>query len=229
MTLVQRFERNTAGRDFCVGDVHGCFGLLDALLAQAAFDKAVDRLFSVGDLVDRGPGSDLVQEWLSQPWFHAVRGNHEQMVVDTYKHGGDDWLHVANGGAWLLGLPETEQRGYAELFDDLPLAIEVETAAGAVGIVHAECQAKSWQAFCAGVEAGEKAHVTAALWARSRAANEDSTPVEGVAAVLVGHTPHNRLTRLGNVFYLDTGACFGGSLSMLCLNDWSVSSARGTR
>lgn len=58
------------------------------------------------------------------------------------------------GGAWLLGLPETEQRGYAELFDDLPLAIEVETAAGAVGIVHAECQAKSWQAFCAGVEAG---------------------------------------------------------------------------
>ncbi len=157
MTLVQRFERNTAGRDFCVGDVHGCFDLLEALLAQAGFDKAVDRLFSVGDLVDRGPGSDLVQEWLSQPWFHAVRGNHEQMVVDTYKHGGDDWLHVANGGAWLLGLPETEQRGYAELFDDLPLAIEVETAAGAVGIVHAECQAKSWQAFCAGVGAGEKA------------------------------------------------------------------------
>lgn len=110
MTLVQRFERNTVGRDFCVGDVHGCFDLLDALLAQAGFDKAVDRLFSVGDLVDRGPGSDLVQEWLSQPWFHAVRGNHEQMVVDTYKHGGDDWLHVANGGAWLLGLPETEQR-----------------------------------------------------------------------------------------------------------------------
>ncbi|MDS9899060.1 serine/threonine protein phosphatase, partial [Pseudomonas aeruginosa] len=36
MTLVQRFERNTAGRDFCVGDVHGCFDLLEALLAQAA-------------------------------------------------------------------------------------------------------------------------------------------------------------------------------------------------
>ncbi|MGV8268369.1 serine/threonine protein phosphatase, partial [Pseudomonas aeruginosa] len=82
----------------------------------------------------------------------------------------------------------TEQRVYAELFDDLPLAIEVETAAGAGGIVHAGCQAKSWQAFCAGVEAGEEAHVTAALWARSRAANEDSTTIEGVAALLVGHT-----------------------------------------
>jgi len=50
------FGENREGRDFVVGDIHGMFGHLRMLLKQVSFDAEVDRLFSVGDLVDRCPG-----------------------------------------------------------------------------------------------------------------------------------------------------------------------------
>ena len=46
---------NPAGRDLAAGDVHGHFDTLEQALEQIAFDPVSDRLFSVGDLVDRGP------------------------------------------------------------------------------------------------------------------------------------------------------------------------------
>ncbi len=47
-----RFSRNEIGRDFAVGDIHGCFEHLSRSLKAIDFDEGVDRLFSVGDLVD---------------------------------------------------------------------------------------------------------------------------------------------------------------------------------
>jgi hypothetical protein len=45
---LQRFARNTQGRDFAVGDIHGCFSKLDAALCQVRFSPVHDRLFAVG-------------------------------------------------------------------------------------------------------------------------------------------------------------------------------------
>lgn len=78
-----RFARNVAGRDFAVGDIHGCFSYLERSLEVIGFDEGVDRLFSVGDLVDRGPESDQVLTWLGKPWFHAICGNHEVMAIGS--------------------------------------------------------------------------------------------------------------------------------------------------
>ena len=50
MSLVQRFAQNTRGRDFVVGDVHGCFDYLRAMLEHVQLDEVSDRLFCVGDL-----------------------------------------------------------------------------------------------------------------------------------------------------------------------------------
>lgn len=66
---------NSLGRDFIVDDLHGCLDLLDIELDRVGFDPAVDRLFSVGDLIDRGPDSMGCLRLLNKPWFFAVRGN----------------------------------------------------------------------------------------------------------------------------------------------------------
>ena len=42
---------------YAIGDIQGCFTSLMALLKRVAFDPAHDRLWLVGDLVNRGPDS----------------------------------------------------------------------------------------------------------------------------------------------------------------------------
>lgn len=73
---------NEQGRDFIVGDLHGEASYLDALLDRVRFDASVDRLFSVGDLVDRGPEPDRCLRLVDAPWFRAVQGNHDAFMAE---------------------------------------------------------------------------------------------------------------------------------------------------
>lgn len=205
------FPINTAGRDLIVGDIHGCFDRLRAHLDQLAFAPDKDRLFSVGDLVDRGPQSEQALEWLAAPWFHAVRGNHEQMAIDHVAGFSDARTYVGNGGGWFLALTRAEQHLFADAFGALPIAITLDTAAGPVGIVHAECPAHHWDALLDALESREAEQVgMLCMWSRDRVTSGFTDDVAGVRAVVVGHTPMQQWTSLGNVIYIDTGAVFPG-------------------
>lgn len=225
--LVRRFERNKTGRDYVVGDVHGCFPRLERLMRDAGFDKTRDRLFSVGDLVDRGPESERVMEWLAQPWFFAVRGNHEQMAIGVAAGRHDRDNYFINGGGWFLALQDEDKELIAAALDRLPVCIEVDTPNGLVGIVHAEIEGTSWPAFLEALETAPSKNkrrdlLETALWCRDRVRVGDCTPVEGVAKLYVGHTPMKEWAILGNVHYIDTGACFGRKLTMIDLMDGDV-------
>lgn len=76
-----RIPKNERGRDFAVGDIHGHFSRLQESLDAMGFDPAADRLFSVGDLIDRGPESEESLAWIGKPWFYAVQGNHEDYAM----------------------------------------------------------------------------------------------------------------------------------------------------
>ena len=209
MSLVKRFERNTKGRDLIVGDIHGHLTKLQTWLDGVDFNPdAGDRLFSVGDLVDRGPDSDQVLDWLAKPWFHAVLGNHEDMAIDWANGMGDPSNYVANGGAWNVGNPPAVRRLYADAFEALPVAISLHTELGWVGIVHAGCPYSDWNLFTAGLErpkGRELDHlIMMATWSRDRINNMDYSMVTGVRAVVVGHTPMERMTNLGNTLFIDT-------------------------
>lgn len=208
MSLIKRFARNTQGRDFAVGDIHGHFTRLQAALDAAGFDPAVDRLFSVGDLVDRGPECRDTLTWLAKPWFHAVRGNHDDYVVrfDTCDIG--NWVY--NGGAWFAGLAWDEQREFAVQFAELPVAIEVEAGAGLVGLVHAECPFDSWDVLRNELisplsRSRLKLAMNACMWSRKRIEHGDDSTVAQIRAIVCGHTPVRQPVVLGNVYHIDTG------------------------
>lgn len=216
MQLIQHFARNTTGRDLIVGDVHGCFTKLDAALKAARFDPAGgDRLFSVGDLVDRGPESDRVLEWLDLPWFHAVSGNHEDDAI-LWNEGAIPAAHYAgNGGAWNIANLPQEREIIASAFSAMPVAIELQTAGGLVGIVHAACPAPTWSEFAGilrRVEAGSLALedaqgvIAKAIWCRDRLEALDDSIIPDVRAVVVGHVPMDAVSSLGNTVFIDTGA-----------------------
>lgn len=213
-TFVRRYARNAAGRDFAVGDIHGMFRLLQTELDGMGFDPAIDRLFSVGDLVDRGPDSELALEWIAKPWFHAVQGNHEDLAIRWPNGNMDAGNYTANGGGWNVANTPDVQRQFSDVFSVLPIAIQVETESGLVGIVHADCPFPNWPDFVKSLEdpnISRRMHgaiTDAAMWSRERIQSEDQSGVEDVRAVIVGHTPLKRHAVLGNVYHIDTGAVF---------------------
>lgn len=224
MSFVQRFERNTRGRDFAVGDIHGHFTALRARLAEIGFDREYDRLFSVGDLVDRGPESEAALEWIDLAWFHAVRGNHEDMAIRWPSGNMDRDNYAANGGSWNVMNPRYLQVQFSDAFAALPVAIEVETQSGLVGIVHADCPRPTWSEFTAELDdAGlpnsrRRDLFEHALWSRDRIQAEDHTSIPDLRALIVGHTPLKWTAVLGNVHYIDTGGWVrGGHFTLIDL------------
>ncbi|WP_166742070.1 metallophosphoesterase [Burkholderia cepacia] len=213
-TLVRTFQRNTRGRDFVVGDIHGHFARLDTALREVDFDRSVDRLFSVGDLVDRGPESSRVLDYLKQPWLFAVRGNHEDMAIRHPNGHRDTEAYRNNGGGWFIDSPIEFQLEVATALSALPIAISINTLAGKFGIVHADCPTPSWDEFTRQLEdpllskTELKRLLGGALWSRERIEWDDQRLVRDVAAVIVGHTPVPRSRCIGNVHYTDTGVCY---------------------
>lgn len=216
---IRRFAMNEKGRDLIVGDIHGCFRKLQVALDELGFDQERDRLFGVGDLVDRGPDSHLAMEWLDRPWFHAVRGNHEQMAIDFVRYGGTDRaIYAHNGGAWNIANTPAERQRFADAFDTLPVAMELETADGLVGVVHADCPGHDWAHVAEALNDPGSMGASAeqlCMWSRDRINRGQPEIIDGVRAVVVGHTPLKQPTALGNVLYIDTGAVFGGVFTIL--------------
>lgn len=215
---VHRYERNKKGRDFVIGDIHGCFSKVRAKLKSIGFNPEADRLFSVGDLVDRGDENESVLEWLTFEWFNPVAGNHDDMAVRWPIGNMDAGNYLQNGGGWNISNPIHLQIEISESLKGLPLGIEVETPRGLVGVVHAECPMNDWVAFSsANLTKQLAAH---AQWARTRIYDEDQSLVKGVHAVFCGHTPVAEPVKLGNVHYIDTAGWAGGYFSIFNLTDW---------
>ncbi|RQH00200.1 metallophosphoesterase [Paraburkholderia dinghuensis] len=264
-TAVCRYALNSHGRDFVVGDVHGCFSLLDAELAGRGFDLERDRLFSVGDLIDRGPESPSVLDAVRRHRVQAVRGNHEQGILDWRSHTERahdsermeamctnpdqaiaEWVFhdgstselVHNGGQWFLELYRSRRNEERErtqhilsYLSGLPYALEIETAYGRVGIVHAEPVREEWDDLTWSLASGSIATYEREqmLWDRRRwKGRELSTYVDGVTAVIVGHTPTGNVAQRGNVINIDTGASYtNGRITLLDLADVPAWLSRG--
>jgi serine/threonine protein phosphatase 1 len=94
----------------------------------------------VGDLVDRGPKNVECASLLYEPWFHAVQGNHEQLmyrsILDSNSGYGATW--IGNGGGWFTNVSDDVLTGLSLAMQELPLVISVGEGDERFNIVHAE-------------------------------------------------------------------------------------------
>ena len=85
---------------YAIGDIQGCYDSLCRLLELCAFDQSADRLWLVGDLVNRGPKSLETLRLIKSlgPSALTVLGNHDLYL-----------MMVAEGGAKFRGKDDTLQ------------------------------------------------------------------------------------------------------------------------
>ena len=207
------FPVNPAGRDLVVGDVHGCFGTLERALAELAFDPARDRLFGVGDLVDRGPCSEAALHWLEGRFTAAARGNHDEMVLNWLEDGRPSPPPAE--ARWASGIAAVQVPRWIRALDAMPLALTIRTLAGPVGVVHAESPDPEWETALALLRDGGIDAIDVALlgFAAQREERERlrGAPVQGLQAVVHGHEVLESVRTVANRWYIDTGAGFAAA------------------
>ncbi|OUC14626.1 MAG: serine/threonine protein phosphatase [Alkalinema sp. CACIAM 70d] len=73
-------------RRIVIGDVHGHYDGLMQLFETFA-PTTLDEIYFLGDLIDRGPKSSQVVEFVRKQGYGCVLGNHEQMLLEAFPEG----------------------------------------------------------------------------------------------------------------------------------------------
>ncbi|MEP7311488.1 MAG: metallophosphoesterase [Pseudomonadota bacterium] len=124
-----------------VGDIHGEIDALHGLLRELGYDRlgrhpAGRRLVFVGDLVDRGPDSPAVVEFVAQlvqqGLAQCLLGNHELNLLRTAKKSGNAWFldarHAEQAPDGEFAHSRLAPSGFHEqalaFFAELPLGLE---------------------------------------------------------------------------------------------------------
>src|SRR5215207_7824202 len=100
-------------RTLAIGDIHGCYTALDALLKEVR-PSAEDQLVFLGDYIDRGFDSraviDLLIELQASTSTVFLRGNHEVMILDAREDPSKAHLWQSYGGFDTLLSYDAEER-----------------------------------------------------------------------------------------------------------------------
>ena len=225
-------------RTYAIGDIHGALDKLSAAHALIEADRratgdARAPVVHVGDLVDRGPDSRGVIDFLLRgiaagaPWI-AVKGNHDRMFTgflddpDSHDPGlreGLHWIDPRLGGDRTLASYGVGGAGERMLFDLHEEALAAVPPAHVAFLKGLPTNHRRGGALF--VHAGIRPGVPLAaqseddlLWIR-RAFLDD--PGDHGVLVVHGHTPVDAVTHYGNRLNIDTGAGYGRALAAVVI------------
>lgn len=214
-----------------IGDIHGCFDELHALLIKLGYrvhkgEKYVvthpegRKILFVGDLVDRGPKTPevlrIVMDMVESGVAFCVNGNHDDKL--KRKLQGRD-VKVAHGLAQSLAQLELEPQEFKDrvikFLDGLISHYVLDD--GQLAVAHAGLKqdyigrgSPRIRAFCLyGETTGESDEFGLPVrypWARD---------YRGRTLIVYGHTPVPDVEWMNNTVNIDTGCVFGGKLTAL--------------
>ena len=201
-------------RVLAFGDMHGHFSKFMTLYERVGVTDEDFAIF-LGDYVDRGEENVKALKWImseaKKPNVIALKGNHEQMMLDGIMHNDINWYF--NGGLKTLMEIRAEVRIHPDFITDAISFIRERPLYYRLTIDGRE------YIFChAGVDAHvdhdpdiEEQDAMKLLWSREDFYNH----YEGAAMYVVGHTPVQYLgveppyplkVEGRNIWMIDTGS-----------------------
>lgn len=201
---------------YAIGDIHGCYDKLKALMEKIPIDFARDTLVFIGDYIDRGSHSVEVVDYLIKlkkrvPEVIFLKGNHEDML-DKFIKGADRFTYLLNGGqqtldSYLTKSVESEffpiPDDHMEFFKSLRLSYETEEFI----FVHAGLRPRVPL---------ENQRTEDLLWIRDKFVG---SKYDFGKRVIFGHTPLKQPLVEDNKIGIDTGAVYGNKLTCVQLPD----------
>lgn len=226
-------RRGESGPFDIIGDVHGCYDELCALLDRLGYAPAAGggrahpegrRVVFVGDLVDRGPkvveSARLAMAMAAAGTALCVPGNHDVKLARALKGSRVQVAHgLAESLAQIEALPEEERAAFradfARFVDGLVSHLWLD--GGALCVSHAGMKERY-----IGRSSG-RVRSFALFGDTTGEIDEFGLPVRypwaaeyrGACTVVYGHTPVLTAEWLNNTIDIDTGCVFGGSLTAL--------------
>lgn len=209
---------------YVTSDIHGEYDLFLKLLKEISFNPAEDKLYILGDVIDRGKKPIEILRYIvdNQNSIILLKGNHEAMMIDAVNFNDyGNWFY--NGGRIVydqyIKLPQDEQNKLFKFIDDLPVIHQLDI------------DNKKYILSHAGVETDHNGYILSQqdqdfmLWAREEFLY--GTEITNDVTVIVGHTPTINIhgndiiwhSKCGKKICIDCGAVFGYKLACLRLND----------
>ncbi len=223
---------------YAIGDIHGQLENLQQLHDLIADDRALHntgaaKIVHVGDLVDRGPNSQGVVEYLrngittKEPWI-VLKGNHDRLF---YKYLEDPnwcdprlrpdytWLHPNMGGCDTLlsyGVDAAAQRDLRDLWSEAKASVPSLHRRFLEDLPLTYRHENKFFVH-AGIRPGiaiDDQNQEDLLWIRQEFhAFKEMHP----ALIVHGHTPVDRATHYGNRINIDSGAGFGRPMTVIII------------
>ena len=194
------------GRTLVVGDLHGCYDELTALLDAAGLG-ADDRVVCVGDLVTKGNKSrEVLELFMSDARFTSVLGNHDLALL-LYWRGERKKKHLKDAQRKCAKELKEGRERYAAYLETLPRYVDL----GSHVVVHAGLRP--------GVALEEQSieDLTELRTLGGDPAGREGTPwyevYDGEKVALFGHWPAALPRRGPRALGLDTGCVYGHHLT----------------
>ena len=195
---------------YIIGDIHGCFDTFKALLKQLPENA---RICLVGDLIDRGPKSKQVVQYVIDNKIDCVKGNHEVMMYEQPEYwpvnGGIETLESYCEDPADYGYQKLDRKLFEEHQDwmrELPVYLEypeIKNEDGRHLVVSHSLIHNVWK-YRNDPDRNEM-FFKHTLWTRDFRSVKDNPEIHNV----IGHTPQ-KFTVGGNKIWsnVDTGCCY---------------------
>ncbi len=204
-------------RTLIIGDVHGCYDELQALLDKAAL-ASDDQIISIGDMVDRGPKSPEALDFFRDTTnAGSILGNHERKHIRAYRG------QIDPAASQVIARRQIGDEAYPAAIaymETLPQYLDLAEAT----LVHAFWEpgiplAQQKEMVIVGVTRGEQYLQEKGWWPWYEY-------YDGDKPLVVGHRDYSDVMQpfvyQDRVFGLDSRCVYGGSLTGLLLPDFKL-------
>jgi diadenosine tetraphosphatase ApaH/serine/threonine PP2A family protein phosphatase len=209
-----------SGRTIVVGDIHGCYDELTALLEKAAL-TGDDRVVSVGDLIVKGEKNrEVLDLFIEDERFSAVLGNHDRALLRYWRGEG---VYLKDSQEKTRAELAIDEARYSAYLQRLPSMINL----GSHVVVHAGVR----PGIALSNQASED--LTELRTLGDDRTNREGVPwyerYEGEQVVLFGHWPAPQPRRGARAIGLDTGCVYGYDLTAYVIETGEFLTVRARR